>query len=143
MNQVTVFNPESVAITYTDKKGNEHGITAEGALYKGGAALQSLKDAALSSALSKATAGRYRAAADILTAAFPKAGKAAGVVLGNTAVWANKRSFGVLIAASLNQSEPEKGWNKKQSDARLLLASIVKLPAFAAEPVEAEVVEAQ
>ena len=138
--QVVIFAPESAALSYTDKKGAIHGITAEGALFKGGAALTALKDAALDSAMSKAVNGRYRAAADVLSAAFPRAAKASAVVLGQQATWHSKLTMGVLLAACGNMEAPEKGWSKKQAEARVLLASLMQLPAFAHQP--GEVVEA-
>ncbi len=140
MNHVTVFSAEAAALSYTDKKGAMHGISAEGALFKGGAALAALKDAAMESALSKATGGRYRAAADILAAAFPKAAKAAAVVLGQSPTWHSKTTMTVLLTAVGNMSAPEKGWSKKQAEARMLLGALMQLPAFANHT--GEVVEA-
>lgn len=136
---VALFSHEGAALTFFDKKGAGHTITAEGALYKGGAALTALKDAALESALIKAGNGRYRPASDILCAAFPAIGKAAEKLIG--APWANKSTMATLIAA-VRRAEPGKnGFTKKQGEARMLVGALLKLPAFA-ETVEAETVEA-
>jgi hypothetical protein len=70
-NSVTIFSNDSAVVNFANKKGDQFTISTEGALFKGGQALKALKDAALMSAKHKAEAGRYRAAADILGAAFP------------------------------------------------------------------------
>ncbi len=124
MNQVTVFSSDTHALTYTDKKGNLHGITAEGAVFKGGAALAQLKSHAVESALTKAVGGRYRAASDILCAAFPAIGKAAEKLIGSP--WANKSAFLTLANAVLRaETKDGKAWNAKQSEARLLARTYV------------------
>lgn len=138
---IAVFNnADAGALTFADKKGSLHSITAEGALFKGGAALAALKDAALEAALIKAQNGRYRAAADVLTAAFPAIGKAADKLIGTT--WANKSTMGTLVNAIL-RAEPGKSgeFSKKQSEARMLANALAQLPAFRVEPEKAEVIE--
>ena len=139
MSQVTVFHADTSALAYTDKKGTECAITPEGALFKGGAALAALKDAAVESALAKAVNGRYRAASDILVAAFPSIGKAAEKLIGTP--WANKSTMGTLINA-VRRAEPGKSgeFSKKQTEARMLCAVLQQLPAFKVEVV-AEVIE--
>ena len=72
---LVVFAAATSSLTYADKKGDLHGITPEGALFKGGAALLSFKDAALESAFNKALKGNYFAAADIVGCVFPAAYK--------------------------------------------------------------------
>lgn len=141
---VAIFNnADQGALAFFDKKGNGHTITAEGALFKGGAALAALKDAALEGALLKAANGRFRAASDILGAAFPKVAKAAEAYVGNP--WANKHTFGTFIKAVL-RAEPGKSgtFSKKQAEARMLAQALTKLPAFAeaAKAEETTVVEA-
>ena len=128
---VVVFAAENThAITFTDKKGNLNNITAEGALFKGGAALTALKDAALDSAFAKAKAGRYRAASDVLCTAFPSVGKAAEKLIGTP--WENKSTMGTLINAVM-RAEPGKtgDFSAKQHKARALASTLMQLPAFA------------
>lgn len=139
---IALFNNEQAStaiVTFSDKKGNLHGITAEGALFKGGAALAALKDAALEGALMKAGNGRYRAAADILAAAFPSIGKAADKLIGTT--WANKSSMGALINACLRAEPGKNGYSKKQAEARMLANALMHLPAFAPAAAEKDVIE--
>lgn len=138
MTQVAIFNADtSSALTYTDKKGTLHGITAEGACFKGGLAMAALKDEAASSALSKAINGRYRPATDILTAAFPTIAKQ-GVAYTGTELWANKEAF-VTFARRCVEAVPKAGkeFNAKQKVARniasVFLACVV--------PVVGEVIE--
>jgi hypothetical protein len=122
----------SAVVDYFDKKGTGHAITAEGALFKGGAALAALKDAALDAALGKAVNGRYRAASDVLCAAFPSIGKAAEKLIGLP--WANKSTMGTLVNAVL-RAEPGKSgeFTKKQTEARMLANALSRLPAFKVE----------
>jgi hypothetical protein len=131
---VVVFAAETSALTFTDKKGNLHAITAEGALFKGGEAIKALKDLALESALHKAINGRYRAASDIICTAFPSIGKAADKLIGTP--WANKSSMATLLNAVGRASPGAKGWTDKQSKARMLVAAMANLPAFKVEPTE-------
>lgn len=138
---IAVFNnADAGALAYFDKKGNGHTITAEGALFKGGAALTALKDAALEAALLKAANGKYRAASDVLCAAFPSIGKAADKLIGTT--WANKSTMGTLINAVL-RAEPGKSgeFSKKQTEARMLAQALAQLPAFKVETEKTEVIE--
>jgi hypothetical protein len=129
----------SALVNYEDKKGALHAITAEGALFKGGAALSALKDAALDAALGKAVNGRYRAASDVLCAAFPSIGRAAEKLIGLP--WANKSTMATLVNA-VQRAEPGKSgeFSRKQTEARMLCNALVQLPAFKMEHA-AEVVE--
>lgn len=136
-NAITVFNDASATVVFTTKKGDVRATSPEGALFIGGLALASLKDAALESAVIKASQGRYQAAADILGAAFPKVLKACVVVLGS--VSQNKTKFGEFLGAIERTQEPEKGWSKKQDTALAVLRNLRRIPALA---VEAVVVEA-
>jgi hypothetical protein len=139
MNQVTVFSPDTHAMTYTDKKGTLHAITAEGAVFKGGAALAQLKSHAVESALTKAVGGRYRAASDVLCAAFPAIGKAAEKLIGTP--WANKSSFVTLVNAVFHAEPKEgKGWSAKQTEARMLAHAFIKATTPTEQVAEGEVV---
>lgn len=130
---VAIFNNADVGgLAYFDKKGTGHSITAEGALFKGGAALAALKDAAITAALAKAVNGRYMAASDILCAAFPSVGKAAEKLIGTP--WANKSTMGTLVNA-VQRAEPGKSgeYSRKQTEARMLANALLQLPAFKVE----------
>ena len=136
MSQVTVFATESYAVAFADKKGVMHAISAEGALFKGGAALAALKDIALDSALTKAMNGRYVPAADIMVAAFPSIGKAATSLIGNPA--ANKSTF-LTLCNAVCRAEPKEGkkLSLKQDKAQVL----TRVLRGNLEPVEAKAVE--
>lgn len=142
MSNVTIFNAESTnVLLYTDAKGRSLSISAEGAIIKGGKTLMGmLKDAALESALTKAANGKYRAAADILSVAFPKVGKAAESLLGN--VWANKTNMATLVAGALRAEAGSKGYTANQLKARALAQALRQLPAFADCAPAGEVIEA-
>lgn len=118
-------------------KAGARQISTEGALFKGGAALAALKDAALEVALSKAVAGRYRAACDILEAAFPGQHKAYTKLFKN-APWANKTEMASYLHA-MELAEPGKSgeFNKKQQAARALMVAMRNLPAFVKAEAEA------
>jgi hypothetical protein len=126
-------------VTFTSGK-SEGTLSAEAALFKGGAALNALKDAALEVALSKAVNGRYRAACDILAVAFPSQDKAYSKLF-KALPWSSKAEMGSYIRA-MRLAEPGKSgeWNKKQVAARALLSCLEALPAFKVEAVEGEVV---
>jgi hypothetical protein len=140
---IAVFsNADAGAVAFFDKKGVGHAMTAEGALFKGGAALAALKDAALEAALLKAGNGRYRAASDILCAAFPAIGKAAEKLIGTP--WANKSTMATLINAVQRAEYKERtsaGKLTKQAEARMLCSALQQLPAFKPEVAEGDVVE--
>lgn len=132
---------QSGLVQFADKKGAAHEITAEGALFKGGAALAALKDAAMEIALAKAHNGKFRAAADVLTAAFPSQAKAYAKLF-PAAPWANKTEFASFIGAMENAQPGKNGWTKKQVEARALLAALRGIPAFARAADEAVTVDA-
>ncbi len=141
MSAITVFSNESALVHYEDSKGRSLAISAEGAIIKGGKVLMSLiRDAALESALTKAGNGKYRAAADVLSAAFPSIGKSAEKLLGT--VWANKTNMATMIAAVLRAEPSDKGWNSKQTLARALARELADLPAFEDIVAKGEVIEA-
>jgi hypothetical protein len=135
MTQVTVFAPESSAlIIYVDKKsGNDKSLSAEGALFKGGAALAALKDSAIDSAFTKARNGKYRAAAEIIGVAFPRVQKACNTLLGDA--FTNKTSMKSFLAGVELAEEPAKGWSAKQVNAKLLVNSLRNIPSLAKDEV--------
>lgn len=134
MSNITVFSVEqSAVVTYFDKKGTCHGITAHGALFKGGDALKSLKDAALDSAFKMAENGRYRASCDVLGAAFPATLKAAESFM-STAPWGSKTNFTAFVSAVLRLvPKAGKDFSAKQRSARALA---VELDTFLSPVVE-------
>lgn len=140
MSNIVVFPAESQALTYEDRKGALHAITAEGCLFRGGLAVLALKEAALESALVKAGNGRYRAAADIIAAAFPGAYRAADKCVGTP--WANKTTMQTLLGAVRNTKEPAKKWSAKQAKVRLLCAALDNIPALKVEAAEPVTIEA-
>ena len=139
MNEIAIF-AESTAIAFTDKKGNRHEMSAEGALFKGGAALAALKDATMQAAGNKAANGKYRAAADILSAAFGTRSKSFESLCGTP--WANKSMMASYLAA-LERAEPGKnGFTKKQAEALDFVRALRTIPALAADVSEAVTIEA-
>lgn len=128
-NSISVFSADSAALSFMTKKGDLRTVTAEGAVFRGGAALAALKDAALDTALAKAVNGRYAPSADILDAAFPSVTKAVRALLGEPC--ANKVNMAALIGGVERAVEPPKGWNKKQLAARHLARAMRSIPAFA------------
>lgn len=133
MSNLTVFANDNAIVSFDDKKGRTHQLSAEGALFKGGAALRALKDVAMLSAHSKAEAGRYRSASDILSAAFPSTARAVDKVIGTP--WANKSAMGTFLMALERADEPAKGWSKKQVEARAFISALRALDAFKPEQV--------
>ncbi len=137
---IAIFNQESAIVSYADKKGNTHEISAEGALFKGGAALKSLKNQALDSALTKASNGKYRTSADILAAAFPSVAKAFDKL--HILPWSNKSTMNSYLMA-MEYAEPGKnGWSAKQSEARMLLQALRQLPGLSKDASEAITIDA-
>jgi hypothetical protein len=132
MSNITIFADNSSAVSFADKKGNTFAISPEGALFKGGAALASLKDMVLEAAGSKAANGKYRAAADILATAFPAHTKGFEKYVG--LAWSNKASFVSYLNSIETATAPKNGYSKRQAVAldfiRALRASI---PSLAAE----------
>lgn len=127
---ITVFSSDS-AVVFNTKKGDVLAISPEGALFKGGAALASLKDAALDSAMAKAANGRYGPAVDILETAFPKIGKAVLALVGLPGL--NKANFMTLMGGIERAQEPEKGFTKRQLVVRSMVRTLRNVPALALE----------
>ena len=129
-NAVTIFSNDSAVVNFANKKGDQFAISTEGALFKGGAALRALKDAAMLSAHHKAEAGRYRSAADILGAAFPTMTKAFDKFVG-TPAWNSKLTMALYLDKLESLDAPNKGWSKKQVEARGFIQALRTLPALA------------
>lgn len=137
---VTREATEGALTQWVDKKGNTRESTTEGALWKGGLALASLKDAALDAAQAKAVGGRYRAAYDIFVAAFPSIEKALAT-LHIGVPWGNKASFSTVLLSVLGQ-QPKAGkeFGTKQKAAVHLARTLVDMPAFVHLRPQGEVV---
>lgn len=139
MHDVSLITSSGL-VSFIDKKNVGHEVTVEGALFKGGAALTALKDAALSLALAKAHNGKYRAAFDVLCASFPSRYKAY-CKLYSTEAWANKTEFASFLHAMEGAEPGKNGWTKKQIEGRSLMAALRGIPAFVRAVEESEVVE--
>ncbi len=135
-NSITVFSNDNSIITFENKKGVQFALSAEGALFKGGAALVALKDAAMLSAFNKARDGKYRSAADVIGASFPSIDKAFKKI--NVSVWANKSIMCTFLSA-IEAAEPGKaGYSKKQNEAKGFVAYLREnVPSLAANPDDA------
>ena len=138
---ITQENTEGALTQWVDKKGNTREMTTEGALWKGGDALNALKSEALSAALSKAHGGRYRAAYDVIVAAFPSIEKALATLHIGTP-YGNKASMGTVLMSVLGQ-KPKAGkeFGQKQKAALELVRTMLYLPAFEHLRPAGEVVE--
>lgn len=143
--EMTVFdsarNTEGHIVGWVDKKGNTRELTMEGALWKGGDALKQLKSEASASAQAKAVGGRYRAAYDIFTVAFPSIAKALET-LHIGLPYANKSSMATVLLSVLGQ-KPKAGkeFSAKQREALELARSMLDIPAFSHLRPQGEVIE--
>jgi hypothetical protein len=142
-NSIALFATDNTAITYQNKKGDSFNISTEGALFKGGQAIAALKDAAMLSAYHKAEAGRYRAAADIVGAAFPSMTKAFEKFMG-LETWASKTTMALYLdkVEAMRPTNEVKGFTKKQTDAKLFINQLRTIKALARAEDNAFVVEA-
>lgn len=129
-NSIAIFSNDTAVVNFANKKGDQFTISTEGALFKGGAALRSLKDAAMLSAHHKAESGRYRAAADVLGAAFPTMTKAFDKFVGSPA-WSTKLTMALYLDKLESLDTPNKGWSKKQVEARAFIQALRTVPALA------------
>ena len=133
-NHVTIFAADAVAITFKDKKDNTHSVSPEGALFKGGAALAALKDRVMLEAVHKAINGKYRAAADILAAAFGSTAKSFEKLMGPP--WANKAAMcsflGAVERATAERSAAGK-LTTKQVQAMAFVEALRTIPSLAVE----------
>ena len=139
MSQITVRTLDTSLLDYQNKKGQVFTITPEGAIFKGGAALKSLRNAVLEVAYDKAVTGRYRAASEVLGAAFPSILKAAVTFLG-TEPHANKATFQVFVQRCHDAQPGKTGeYSQKQMEARTLSAALLGF--LVPKPVNPETVE--
>ena len=140
--QVSTYTPSDV-VGYTDKKGNVQNISTEGAVFKGGAALAALKDSVIELAYAKAHNGKYRAACDIIEAAYPSTAKAV-VKLFNIEgpLWADKATFSKLVGAVACAKAGKNGWTAKQLKARPLAAALEVLVCAKADAAIVDMVQA-
>jgi len=120
---ITIFETSTSLVNFTTKKGAELSLTPEGALYKGGVALASLKSTAMLSAHAKACNGKYRAAAEIIGAVFPKIMKVCTSFFGPGApVYFNKINMTIFLNRVASETEPVlKGWTDKQASMMLFV----------------------
>jgi hypothetical protein len=133
-NTVTIFTAEAVTITFKDKKGATHAVSPEGAIFKGGAALAALKDKVLLEAGNKAANGKYRAAAEILAAAFSTTAKSFEKLIGTP--WANKAAMCSFINAIERAAAERVAAGKltaKQEQAMAFVKALRTIPSLAAE----------
>lgn len=144
MNNVTVFAAESVAIGFTDKKGDSHSVSAEGALFKGGLALAALKDKVLLEVGNKAANGKYRAAADIIATAFGPTSKSFEKLVGTP--WANKSVMGSYLTAieraAAERSNAGKALTAKQVQCMAFIKALRTIPALAPDNAQTTTIEA-
>ncbi len=143
MTAITIFSADTSVVSYENKKGEQFSITPEGALFKGGAALRSYKDAAKASAFHKAENGKYRAAADILGAAFPSMAKAFEKFIG-LPTWQSKTTMALYLdkLEAMRQTNDVKGFTKKQLEARDFIQLLRSIKALEGATDSAFVVEA-
>lgn len=147
-NAVTIFTAEAVAITFKDKKDNTHSVSPEGALFKGGAALAALKDKVLLEAGNKAANGKYRAAADILAAAFSATAKSFEKLVGTP--WANKAAMcsflGAIERVAAERVAAERvaaaKLTAKQEQAMAFVKALRTIPSLAAEDAATVTIDA-
>lgn len=134
-NAIATIDFNSHAVTYAGPKGVEKSMHVVSSIIVGGKALKACRDVAIVAAIKAAENGRYRAAADVLSDAFPKAAKGFVEYIGTP--WASKVVF-ALFLTKIDAVQPgAKGWTKKQLTARDMLAAL--RPAFA-DKTEAETV---
>lgn len=142
-NSIQLFTQDNSAITYHNKKGDAFNISTEGALFKGGQAIAALKDAAQLSALHKAESGRYRAASDIVSAAFPSMAKAFEKFIG-VEPWSSKTTMGLYLdkVEAMRPTNEVKGFTAKQVKAREFIGLLRTIKALERAEDNAFVIEA-
>ena len=132
---IATIDFNSHAVTYAGPKGVEKSIHVVSSIIVGGKALKACRDVAIVAAIKAAENGRYRAAADVLADAFPKAAKGFIEYVGTP--WASKFTFAMFLIKIDAVLPGAKGWTKKQLTARDMLAAL--RPAFA-DKADAETV---
>ena len=140
-NSITIFAADSAVVSYENKKGEAFSISTEGALFKGGIALRTLKDTAMLSAAHKAENGKYRAAADILGAAFPSMAKAFEKFIG-LPTWQSKTTMALYLDKLEAIEVPTKGWSKKQGEAKAFINALRQIKSLERATDSAFIVEA-
>jgi hypothetical protein len=140
-NSIAIFSADTAVVSYENKKGDQFTISTEGALFKGGIALRALKDTAMLSAAHKAESGKYRAAADILGAAFPSLTKAFDKFIG-LPTWQSKTTMGLYLDKLEALDEPTKGWSKKQREAQAFMNALRQIKSLERTNTEVFTVEA-
>lgn len=142
-NALAHLTTDHSVVSYTNKKGDDFHISTEGALFKGGQALKALKDTAMLSAFHKAEAGRYRAASDIVSAAFPSMAKAFEKFIG-VEPWSSKTTMSLYLdkVEAMRPTNEAKGFTKKQNDAKLFINTLRQVKALARAEDNAFTIEA-
>lgn len=141
MSAITVFSNDNSIVSFENKKGVAFEISVEGALFKGGAALVALKDAALLSAYNKALDGKFRAAADVIGAAFPGTAKSFEKIIGCS--WANKSAMNSFLVAVERAESGKTGYSKKQNEAKAFVKYLREnVKALAPNPEDAFTINA-
>ena len=142
-NSVQIFAADNAVVSYANKKGDNFAISTEGALFKGGYALKALKDAAQLSAYHKAESGRYRAASDIVSAAFPSMAKAFEKFIG-VEPWSSKTTMALFLdkVEAMRPTNEAKGFSTKQVKAREFIDLLRGIKALERAEDNAFVVEA-
>lgn len=139
--EIVVFSSNAVSINFADKKGNQHTLSAEGALFKGGAALAALKDKVLMEAGNKAANGKYRAAADILATAFPALSKSFDKIIGTP--WANKSAMSSYLSALERADAPRNGFTAKQVQAQAFIKALRTIDSLKVEGTTPMTIDAE
>lgn len=122
-NAIATIDFNSHAVTYAGAKGVEKSMHVVASIIVGGKALKACRDVAIVAAIKAAENGRYRAAADVLADAFPKAAKGFIEYVGSP--WANKAAFELFLTKLDAVQKPAgKDWTKKQLAARDMLAAL-------------------
>lgn len=142
-NALAHLTTDYSVVSYQNKKGDDFHISTEGALFKGGQALKALKDTAMLSAYHKAEAGRYRAASDIVSAAFPSMAKAFEKFIG-VEPWSSKTTMALFLdkVEAMRPTNEAKGFTKKQNDAKLFINTLRQIKALERAADSAFTVEA-
>jgi len=139
-NQVALFATETQLVAFDDKKGNTRQLTAEGALFKGGAALTALKDIVQQQAVTKAQNGRYRPAIEIILSAYPSLAKAMAKLYGDDWITRSSKAQMHAVLNGVEFAQPGKnGYTKKQENVRLFVMTINRAIGYTKMP---DVVEA-
>ena len=132
-NSIAIFANDTAVVSFQNKKGDSFSASTEGALFKGGMALRALKDTAKLSAYHKAESGRYRAAAEIVGAAFPAINKAFESFMG-TPAWSSKTAM-ILMLDKVEAFRPKEGkdYTAKQKEVLGFVSALRGINALASD----------